>query len=89
LYVKGLTPVPLAAAVPGVAGWSRARLPVVIGAVEVRALIGSCDRSRVVGRRDFAILTVLGRLGLRSGEIAGRHRLAGRRARRARQGPPV
>lgn len=71
LYVKGLTPVPLAAAIPGVAGWSGARLPVVIGAMEVRTLIGSCDRSRVVGRRDFAILTLLGRLGLRSGEIAG------------------
>lgn len=71
LYVKGLTTAPLAAAVPGVAGWSGARLPLVIGAEEVRALIGSCDRLRVVGRRDFAILTLLGRLGLRAAEIAG------------------
>lgn len=71
LYVSGLTPARLAAAVPGVAGWSGARLPLVIGATEVGALIGSCDRERVVGRRDFAILTLLGRLGLRSAEIAG------------------
>lgn len=71
LYVKGFTAVPLAAAVPGVAGWTGVRLPVAIGAEQVRALIGSCDRTRVVGRRDFAILTLLGRLGLRSGEIAG------------------
>lgn len=34
------------------------------------ALPGSCDRDTAVGRRDFAILTLLARLGLRAGEVA-------------------
>ena len=45
-------------------------------------LLASCDRATAVGRRDLAILTLLARLGLRAGEVAGaaagRHRLAGR-----------
>jgi integrase len=36
----------------------------------VQRLLASCDRLEVVGRRDFAILTMLARLGLRAGEIA-------------------
>ena len=35
-----------------------------------RRLLGSCDPRRPAGRRDFAILTVLARLGLRAGEVA-------------------
>jgi site-specific recombinase XerC len=37
---------------------------------QVELLLNSCDRSTGAGRRDFAILTLLGRLGLRAGEIA-------------------
>jgi len=37
----------------------------------VARLLGSCDRATVVGRRDYAILLVLARLGLRGGEVAG------------------
>jgi integrase/recombinase XerD len=36
----------------------------------VSALLTGCDRSTATGRRDFAILTLLARLGLRVGEIA-------------------
>ena len=35
-----------------------------------RGAAGSCDRGTAVGRRDFAILTMLARLGLRAGEVA-------------------
>jgi integrase len=35
----------------------------------VQQLLASCDRSTVVGKRDFAVLTMLVRLGLRAGEI--------------------
>src|SRR3546814_5534972 len=38
--------------------------------VQVHALVASCDRRRAIGRRDFAIITVLSRLGLRAGEAA-------------------
>lgn len=36
----------------------------------MRRLLGSCDRATVAGRRDFAMLVLLARLGLRSGEVA-------------------
>ena len=38
---------------------------------QVRALLDSCDRSTLAGKRDFAILTMLVRLGMRRGEVAG------------------
>jgi len=71
LHLQGLAPASLAAAVPAVAGWSGARLPVAVSAGQVAAMLGSCDRGAVVGRRDFAVLTLLVRLGLRSAEVAG------------------
>jgi integrase len=36
----------------------------------VARLLASCDRRRTVGRRDYAILLLLARLGLRAGEVA-------------------
>jgi integrase/recombinase XerD len=70
LHVAGRVPVSLAAAVPSVAGWRLASLPRGLAAGQVALLLNSCDRDRVVGRRDYAILTVLARLGLRSAEVA-------------------
>ena len=45
-------------------------MPKALDAATVAALLGSCDRGTVVGRQDFAILTMLVRLGLRAGEVA-------------------
>jgi integrase/recombinase XerD len=42
-----------------------------IGAGQVDKLLGSCDRRRGIGRRDYAILLLLARLGLRGGEVVG------------------
>jgi integrase/recombinase XerD len=70
-HVKGLIGRPLAGAVPSVAGWRLAGLPRALEAEQVRALLESCDRSTVAGQRDFAIVTMLVRLGMRSGEVAG------------------
>ncbi|MDQ2739837.1 MAG: tyrosine-type recombinase/integrase, partial [Actinomycetota bacterium] len=71
LYVQGLTLTPLAAAVPPVAGWRDTRLPATLSAADVGSLLDSCDRSEPAGRRDYAILVLLARLGLRSAEVAG------------------
>jgi len=60
----------LAAAVPVVANWSMTSIPRAISAEHVRQLLASIDRRTVVGRRDYAILLLLARLGLRSGEVA-------------------
>ena len=70
LHVAGLTNTSLAAAVPGVAGWSLSSLPRGINPALVKQLLASCDRRRVVGRRDYAIITLLVRVGLRSAEVA-------------------
>lgn len=60
----------LAAAVPVVPNWTMTTIPRAIPADQVRQLLASIDRSTAVGRRDYAILLVLARLGLRSGEVA-------------------
>ena len=70
VHVSGRTPVLLAGAVPAVAGWRLASLPRGLAAGQVGRLLDSCDRSTVTGRRDYAILTVLARLGLRGAEAA-------------------
>lgn len=70
-YIQGHTTVPLATAVPTAPGWSdRGGLPRAADPGQVAQLLASCDRRTTAGRRDFAILTVLARLGLRSGEVA-------------------
>lgn len=71
LFLEGLTATALAAAVPPVAGWRDTALPPTLTRAQVTAMVKSCDRSTGIGRRDFAILMVLARLGLRSAEVAG------------------
>lgn len=70
LHGEGVTKQLLAVAVPSVAGWRLAGLPKGLEPREVRSLLASCDRRTRSGRRDFAILTMLARLGLRSGEVS-------------------
>lgn len=69
LHVSGQIPRSLVSAVPSVAN-RRSSLPRGLDAVQVALLLESCDRDSAVGRRDFAILKLLARLGLRAGEIA-------------------
>jgi site-specific recombinase XerD len=70
LYVRGLTPLRLGTAVPPVGGWRLATVPPVMTVADVELLLSSCDRSGDVGIRDFAIITLVARLGLRSIEVA-------------------
>lgn len=60
----------LVAAVPAVAAWSTTpSLPRAIAPEHARRAIESCSPHTAVGRRDRAVLLLLARLGLRSGEI--------------------
>jgi integrase/recombinase XerD len=70
LHVEGLISEQLGQTVPAVASWRLAGLPRTLGPGQVAALLASCDQDTAVGRRDFAMLTLLARLGLRSGEVA-------------------
>jgi integrase/recombinase XerD len=69
LHVAGWAAVPLVQAVPSVAGWRLSSLPRGLEPEQVRRLLASCDRATGVGRRDFAILMLLSRLGLRACEV--------------------
>jgi site-specific recombinase XerD len=60
----------LAAAVPTVANWSMTSIPRAIPTEAVRRLLASINRRTATGRRDYAILLLLARLGLRAGEVA-------------------
>jgi site-specific recombinase XerD len=70
LYLQGITPLRLGAAVPPVGGWRFATVPPTMTAADVQALLDSCDRSSPVGVRNFAMMTLIARLGLRSIEVA-------------------
>lgn len=70
LYLHGHIAVPLADVVPWVARWRDGSRSRALPAGQVVALLASCDRRTAAGRRDFAILTVLARLGLRAAEVA-------------------
>jgi integrase/recombinase XerD len=70
LYLEGLTASDLTGAVPLVAGWRGGSLPRALDPEHVRRLLASCDRDASAGLRDFAIVLLLARLGLRSGEVA-------------------
>jgi integrase/recombinase XerD len=70
LYVEGLVATPLVWAVPAAASQRDRSLPRGVEPAVVARLLGSCDRRRTVGRRDYAIVLLLVRLGLRAGEVA-------------------
>jgi site-specific recombinase XerD len=66
---RGEITLDLAAAVPTVANWSMPSIPRAIPADAVRRLLASINRRTTTGRRDYAILLLLARLGLRAGEV--------------------
>ncbi|MFZ1414407.1 MAG: site-specific integrase [Defluviicoccus sp.] len=70
LHLDGVTERSLVCAVPSVAHRRLAGLPKGLEPDEVRRLLAACDARTPVGCRDLAILTLLVRLGLRSGEVA-------------------
>lgn len=70
LYVRGYTAISLATAVPTAPGWRDSGIPRAAGPDQVARLLAGCDRRTSHGRRDFAILILLTRLGLRAAEVA-------------------
>jgi integrase/recombinase XerD len=70
LHLAGITPTGLAGAVPAAACWPANSLPQPLDRRQATRLLASCDRRTAVGRRDFAVLILLLRLGLRVGEVA-------------------
>jgi len=70
-FIEGLVGGDLSRAALLVRGRSSSPLPRGISRADARALLGSCDRRQALGRRDYAIIILLLRLGSRRGEVAG------------------
>ncbi len=69
-HLQGLVDADLSAAALAATGRRMSLLPRGIGDRDAQALLHACDRRRPIGRRDYAVLVVLLRLGLRAGEVA-------------------
>lgn len=67
--LRGLTKADLAALVPAVANWEISGPPKDLPTEAVQRVLTVCERSTVRGKRDYAILLLLARLGLRAGEV--------------------
>jgi site-specific recombinase XerD len=70
LYLEARLALDLSGALPAVASRRLGGLPKGLDAAQVQRLLRSCDRRRHSGRRDYAVLLLLVRLGLRRGEVA-------------------
>ena len=71
LHQRGAIAADLAGAVPTITSWRLAGLPKALRPEQVEAILSACDSGTVAGRRDYAILLLLAKLGLRGGEVAG------------------
>ncbi|MGH3516127.1 MAG: tyrosine-type recombinase/integrase [Haloechinothrix sp.] len=69
-HLTDLIETDLSAASLPVTGRRRSVLPRGISAADARSLLKACDRRTVVGRRDYVVILLLMRLGLRSCEVA-------------------
>ncbi len=70
LLQRGAIARDLAQVVPTVPNWRLSTLPRFMKAEDVDRLLQTCDRTTPKGQRDYAILLLLARLGLRAGEVA-------------------
>jgi len=70
LHHRKLNPRALAGCVPSIRRWKLATLPTYLTAAEVQKALDGCDRATAMGQRDYAILVILAKLGLRADEIA-------------------
>jgi site-specific recombinase XerD len=69
LFQTGQLATNLAAAVPTVAGKPLGGLPRFLEPEQVERLLNHCDRGCPAGQRDYAVLLLLARLGVRAGEV--------------------
>jgi integrase/recombinase XerD len=69
LHQRGDTSTDLAEAVPAVVNWRLSELPKSLTPEQVERVLASCDPRTTLGQRDYAILLLLARLGLRAGEV--------------------
>ena len=69
LFRYGETRRDLSTAVPTVPAWRLSEVPKYIKPEEIELVLEACDRTTSVGRRNYSILLLIARLGLRAGEV--------------------
>ena len=69
LHQRGEIDTNLAAAVPTVSRRRLTEIPKFLKPEEAECILRGCDRNTAMGKRDYAVLLLLARLGLRGGEI--------------------
>jgi site-specific recombinase XerD len=70
LHHQGLHQLSLAGCVPSIRRWKLSSLPSYLSSAQVQKVLVGCDRATAMGRRDYAILMMLAKLGLRADEVA-------------------
>lgn len=70
LHLKGFISTPLADCVPSIRRWRLAGLPTFLPPEKVQKVLDACDRTTAMGHRDYAVLMILAKLGLRASEVA-------------------
>lgn len=69
LLCQGHICVDLSTAVPSIRKWKFAPLPEHLSPEQVQQVLDGCDRSTHIGKRDYAVLLLLSRLGFRANEV--------------------
>ena len=69
LHVRGAITTNRAVSVPTVANWRLSTVPETLEVKEIERILKTCDQDTIAGRRNYAILLLLARLGLRAGEV--------------------
>ena len=69
LFVRGIVATDLATCVPTIATWSLSNVPRFLAGEQIQKILASCDKETAIGKRDYALLLLLARLGLRAGEV--------------------
>ena len=69
LFLRGIVAIDFATCVPTIATWSLSKVPRFLAGGQIQKILASCDREIGIGKRDYALLLLLARLGLRAGEV--------------------
>ena len=69
LYQRGETANDLSPSALTVANWHLSELPKFLEPEQVECLLHSCNQDTLIGQRDYAVLLLLARLGLRAGDV--------------------
>lgn len=69
IFVEELVDIDLSGCIPSIRRYSQTNLPTYLSSQQVEQVLQNCDRTTTVGKRNYAVLMLLARLGLRSKEI--------------------